>query len=134
MAAYTIDVRPTSDRPSRLAATRALAGRVMPDDVVGVLLVQALAARRQRHVAEPEREHAGQLAGHAERGADLVLGDDDVAHDRDPDAERLGRQPHVLDRGPDADHLQAEAHQRTSQGRPGRGYQPRAAVAEQAAV
>src|ERR1700756_1075902 len=82
----------------------ALAGWLVPDDVLGVLLVQPLAARRQRHVAEPEREHAGQIAGDAEGGTDVVLGDDNIAHERDPDAERLSGQPHVLDRGPDTDH------------------------------
>jgi hypothetical protein len=106
----------------------------VPDDVLGVLLVQALATRRQWHVAEPEREHSSQVADDAEGGADVVLGDDDVAHERDPDAERLGGQPHVLDRGPDADHLQAEAHQRAGQRRAGSAYQPASAVAEQAAV
>jgi hypothetical protein len=76
--------------------------------VVRVLLVESLPAVRQRHVAEPEGEHPYQVADHVQAAADLVLGDGDIAHERDPDAECLRGKPHVLDRRADADHLEAK--------------------------
>ena len=59
---------------------------LVPHHVVGVMLVESLPAGRRRHVAEAEGEHPDQVAGDVQAVADFILGNGDIAHERDPDA------------------------------------------------